>query len=216
MFVSLRMIALPADRRHEAEAFASALRVASAALPGGGRSIVEPGRAGLSFNAGDVVWRMEFPTEAAAAAAPLSEQWRASVAPLLEGTQVSGVGYQSIRKGLRPGGAGIWRALVFRVWPHGFPQAAAELEAALLMMPRYIGTIRSWGLSAVATCEGPKAFTHVWEQEFDSAEGFTGEYMNHPIHWGLVDSWFDADCPQYIVDPALAQPVIAIDGPVIA
>jgi hypothetical protein len=30
------------------------------------------------------------------------------------------------------------------------------------------------------------------EQEFDSLEGQTGEYMNHPIHWGLVDAIFDA------------------------
>jgi hypothetical protein len=70
-------------------------------------------------------------------------------------------------------------------------------------------------LSAVATVEGPKIFTHVWEQEFDSIDGFTGEYMQHPLHWGLIDSYFDAEYPHYVADPYLVQVVGEIDGPII-
>src|SRR6266404_5431757 len=93
--------------------------------------------------------------------------------------------------------------------------AARGIESELLLFPKYIGTIRSWALSSVATVEGPKTFTHVWEQEFASIDGFTGEYMQHPLHWGLVDSYFDSEFPHYVVDPFLIQMVGEIDGPVI-
>ena len=78
-----------------------------------------------------------------------------------------------------------------------------------------ISTIRSWALSTVSTSDGAKDFTHVWEQEFDAIEGLTGEYMDHPIHWGIVDSFFDAELPQYIVDPFLLQVVGKIERPII-
>jgi hypothetical protein len=163
------------------------------------------------INAGHVVWRATFATEADALATPLTPAWRAGVAPVLEGTQVSGVGYRVTRGAVRGSRPGIWRALVFRVMPHGFPQAAAELEAGLLLFPEHIPAIRSWALSPVSVVEGPKAYTHVWEQEFDSLEGLTRDYMQAPVHWGLVDAWFDAECPQYVVDPQLIQVIGEID-----
>jgi hypothetical protein len=156
-----------------------------------------------------------YATEIEALAAPFSGAWCQSVAPLLDGLWVDSVSYRLARKGVGTGTGGIWRELVFRVWPHGFPDEAQALERALLMMPRHVAAIRSWGLSTVGASNRSNGYTHVWEQEFESHEDFTGEYTDHPIHWDLVDSWFDADCPQYIVDPMLAQPVIALDRPVI-
>jgi hypothetical protein len=216
MFVSLRTLTLPAERAGEAANLAAQLRLAAAALPGASNSWAGPSDARLTLNAGHLAWRTEFASEKAAIEAPLSPEWQHGVVPLLVGTRGSALGYQVTRRGLRGSGAGIWRALVFRVWPQGYPEGVKQLEACLLLMPKYIGTIRSWALSTVQICEGPKAFTHVWEQEFDSAEGLTGEYMDHPIHWGVVDSFFDAELPQYIVDPHLLQIVGQIDGPVIA
>jgi len=61
-----------------------------------------------------------------------------------------------------------------------------------------------------------QTYTHVWEQEFDNLDGLTGEYMNHPVHWGLADAFFDAECPEYIVDPHLVQVVGAIDQTIMA
>lgn len=216
MFVSLRTLSLPADRADQGEAIAAALAQAAAALPGAGGSWAGLSDAKLTLNAGQIAWRTEFASEKAAIEAPLSAAWRSDVAPLLAGTQGSAVGYQVTRKGLRGDGPGIWRALVFRVMPQGFPKLMAELEAGLLLMPKYVSAIRSWALSAVQSSEGPKSFTHVWEQEFDGIDGLTGEYMDHPIHWGIVDGFFDAELPQYIVDPFLLQIVGRIDRPIIA
>jgi hypothetical protein len=216
VFVSLRMVALPPDREADRDAVVAAVRAAAVALPGLRSSWVAPVTAGVTINAGSLVWRATFGTEAEALAAPLTPAWRTGVAPALEGAQVSGVGYRVTRSAVRPAGPGIWRALVFRVMPHGFPETAAQLEAGLLLLPQHVPAIRSWALNPVSAVEGPKAYTHVWEQEFDSVEGLTGDYMRAPVHWGLVDSWFDADCPQYVVDPHVIQVVGDIDETVMA
>ncbi len=42
-------------------------------------------------------------------------------------------------------------------------------------------------------------WTHVWEQEFTGIDALLGQYMHHPVHWALVDRWFDAECPDRIV-----------------
>jgi hypothetical protein len=214
MFVSLRLIALPGGS--DREALAAALRAAAADLPGVGSSWIAPVLGEAAINAGDVVWRMTFASERDALSVTRHEAWRTRIAPLLAGAEVTALGYQVTRGDARPAGGGIWRALIFRVMPHGFPAGARELEDGLLLFPKYIPAIRSWALSAVSTVEGPKAFTHVWEQEFDSLRGLTGDYMEHPIHWGLVDAWFDAEYPQYIVDPGLIQVVGEIDQSIMA
>ena len=211
MFIALRMITLPPGRDDEREALADALGKATAKLAGVRSCWVAPVSPVAVINAGHVVWRMAFATEREAMAAPLDPVWAAHIAPLLAQTQVTGIGYQITRSAVRPAGAGIWRALVFRVMPKGYPDGAKALEAGLLLLPKHMGVIRSWALSEVACTEGPKAYTHVWEQEFDSLDGLTGEYMAHPVHWGLADAFFDAECPEYIVDPQLIQVVGAID-----
>jgi hypothetical protein len=40
--------------------------------------------------------------------------------------------------------------------------------------------------------------------------------MMHPVHWGLVDGWFDPECPQRIVDPFLIHAAFDIRQGVIA
>ena len=210
MFVSLRMIALPPGREAEREALADSLRVAAGRLAGVRSCWIAPVSRVAVINAGHIVWRMTFASEAAALAVTLDPAW-ADVAALLEGAGGSHVGYRVTQGAVNPAGAGIWRALVFRVMPQGFPDGVRALEAALLLMPRHVRAIRSWALSPVSVCEGAKAYTHVWEQEFDSLDGLTGEYMTHPVHWGIADAFFDAECPEYIVDPQLVQVVGAID-----
>ena len=211
MFVSLRLITLPSGRETQSAALAARLQEAAAAIPGLCSSWASPVSPVAVINAGHVVWRITFASEREAIAAALSPAWRDTVLALLDGTQVTHVGYRTGRSSVVPAGSGIWRALVFRVMPHGFPEGAKVLEQSLLMMPAHMTSIRSWALSPVALCEGPKAFTHVWEQEFDRLDGLTGEYMTHPIHWGHVDAFFDAECPEYIVDPQLIQVVGRID-----
>lgn len=42
-----------------------------------------------------------------------------------------------------------------------------------------------------------------------------GDYMKHGVHWGLIDGWFDIECPQRMVDLALVPSVGNIDRSVI-
>lgn len=216
MFVSLRIITLPASRDADRDHLAAELRAAASGLPGVRSCWIAPVLRTTMTNTGHVVWRMTFETEAAAQLTGLDPIWRARVAPLLADAQVTAVGYRVTRSKVRPAGRGIWRVLLFRVMPHGFPEQARALEDALLLMPEYVSSIRSWALSAVATVEGPKIYTHVWEQEFETLDGLTVDYMSHPVHWGLVDAWYDAEFPQYIVDPALAQVVGEIDATILS
>lgn len=206
MFVSLRIITLPQERVAERNALIVQLREAAADLAAAASTWIAPVLDTAVINAGHIVWRTEFKTEAAALAVTLDPAW-SRIAPVLDGAVVNAVGYNVTRSSVRPAGPGIWRALIFRLFPAAFPQAAAELEAATLLLPKYIPAIRSWALSQVSTVEGPKDFTYVWEQEFDSLSGLTGDYMVHPVHWGFVDAWFDAECPNYVVDPHLIQVV---------
>jgi Stress responsive A/B Barrel Domain len=216
MFAVLRIITLPSDRGSEADNVVATLSRAGPGLPGVAGSWAAPVSPVAVINAGDVVWRTAFRSESDALAAPLAPMWRAEVAPALEGARVTAVGYRVTRMGPGPDAPGIWRALVLRVMPHGFPGPARQLEAELLLFPKYVTAIRSWALSPIAFVEGPKAFTHVWEQEYDDLEGLTGEYMTHPIHWGLVDRFFDAESPAYIVDPQLVQVVGRIEGTILS
>jgi hypothetical protein len=39
----------------------------------------------------------------------------------------------------------------------------------------------------------------VFEQLFTDADGLMGPYLMHPIHWAVVDRWFDPECPDVIV-----------------
>ena len=45
----------------------------------------------------------------------------------------------------------------------------------------------------------------MWEQEYADVSGLEVDYMMHPYHWGLVDGWFDPECPQRIVDLRVAH-----------
>ncbi len=211
MFVALRLITLPQAQILQRDAQLAELRLGAAALKGVASSWIAPALDGVAINAGHIVWRMVFATEREAMAIRQDPAWGRAIAPLLAVTEVTSVGYRVTRSAVRLAGPGIWRALIFRVMPEGFPAHAHAIEAGLMMMPKYVSSIRSWALSPVALVEGPKAFTHVWEQEFDDVSGLTGEYMTHPIHWGVVDSWFDAECPNYMVDPQLIQVAVEID-----
>ncbi len=216
MFVALYDITLAPQQAADSATLLPRLQAAMATLPDIRQYWLNQTLPALTANAGQLVARLVFDSERAAQLAEASREWREGIAPLCAGCLVNRVGYYSTRKALRGSGAGIWRALLVRVVPNVPRDSVRAFEADLLLMPDYVGSIRSWGLGEVSSHSGPKAFTHVWEQEFDSAEGFTGEYMHHPVHWGIVDSWFDAETENYIVDPLMAQLVAPIDGPVIS
>lgn len=213
--VSLRVVTLPEARAGEAAALAPLLAERAAALPGvqGGWAAVSP--AG-TINAGHLVLRLTHPSEGEAIRLPITPGWAEAIAPLLDGALVETIGFRPAHARLRRRGPGVWRALVFGLLPGARPEQVAALEAALLRMPAHVAAIRGWSLSPVAFCEGPKRYGLVWEQEFDDLAGLTGPYMTDPVHWAHVDAWFDADHPDYIVDPQLIHVHAAISRSILS
>ena len=99
----------------------------------------------------------------------------------------------------------VKRTLFLRVLPGTPPEVVERFERDMLGMPRHIGAILNWALSRTDTALCPTGWTHVWEQEFRDSAGLERDYMLSPYHWGLIDGWFDPECPQRIVDTRLAH-----------
>lgn len=95
---------------------------------------------------------------------------------------------------------GLKRTLLLRVLPETPSEVVAQFERDILGMPEHIDGIRNWAFSRVDPSQCPTSWTHVWEQEYLEQSGFEADYMMHPYHWGVVDGWFDPECPQRIVD----------------
>ena len=99
----------------------------------------------------------------------------------------------------------VKRTLFLRVLPGTPPDVVERFERDTMGMPRYIDAIRNWAFSRADPELQPTPWTHVWEQEFQEVRGLEEDYMLSPYHWGLVDGWFDPECPQRIVDTHLAH-----------
>jgi hypothetical protein len=112
-------------------------------------------------------------------------------------------------------GSRVKRTVLFRVRPGTPAEVQKQLEADLVAMPRYISTIRSWALSRVDQATSPSPWTHVWEQEFGSIAGLSGEHTTNPHDWAGADRWFDQENPDAIVEPRLAQWLYQATGPVL-
>lgn len=147
---------------------------------------------------GDYTWDL-----AGASAAVLLDRLAAPLRALV--TEHDEIALEPIAGGLRaPGIANpIKRTLLLRVRSGAPAAAVGEFERALLAMPDHIGAIRNWCLSRARGSR--KDWTHVWEQDFAELSGLTDDYMNHPIHWSVVDPWFHPEDPCCVVDPALAH-----------
>jgi hypothetical protein len=130
--------------------------------------------------------------------------------PFLEGgvvERLDAVGFEPQESGIAEPTIGrcVKRTLLLRVLPDAPPRAVASFERDVRRMPEQIGSIRNWALSRTDPALVPTAWTHVWEQEFRDVSGLEVDYMTHPYHWGVVDAWFDPECPQCVVHPQLAH-----------
>lgn len=115
-----------------------------------------------------------------------------------------------------PGLRGVKRTLLLRVRPGADPVRVASFERALVAMPEHIAAIRNWALHRSDPALHPTRWTHVWEQEYADAAGLERDYMSHPYHWGVVDGFFDPECPQRVVEPELAHVYYAAERSVLA
>ncbi|MEU4314007.1 Dabb family protein [Nocardia sp. NPDC024068] len=195
MYEITRLIHLAPDTGPTAiETLRSALR---AAVGPARCALVEPTLPGVR-NGGDLLLRASFtePDASRAAADLLAE-----VCDRVEVLRVDGADHGRGVGGIaEPRRAGtVHRTLLLRADPATPPPVLAEFEADLLRMPGHIPTIRAWQLSRADRSIGSAQWTHIWEQEFTDLDGLSGAYLTHPVHWGLVDRWFDPECPECIV-----------------
>lgn len=179
---------------------------------GASRALVSPTLPG-TINGGDLIVRLRFPDAAT---------WRRGRDGITDALaaagaeRVHGAEYGAGQAGRRPGelgGSGVYRALLLRVASEAAPDVVQSFERDLLRMPAFVPGMRAWQLSRVEAVEGPCAWTHVWEQEFDDLEALTGPYMNHPVHWAVVDRWFDPECPNAIVRDRVCHTYCELGSP---
>ncbi len=173
-----------------------------------------------ALNGGQVMWRLVFATEQQIWDAHASTAWQQGIMPSLSPAAGASVDWMIYRAdhfdtGRSQGQTGLWRCLCMAVDDGTPAPQIRQFERDLLEMPGLVGAIRNWTLGAVVASGGRRRWTHVWEQEFVDVTGLEGEYMVHPVHWGLVDGWFDPECPQRIVDPMLIHAAMDIKGAVI-
>jgi hypothetical protein len=102
--------------------------------------------------------------------------------------------------------------------PAASPAAVRAFERDTSAMTRYIPAIRNSSLSRVQEVHNPlgPVWTHVWEQEFTALADLTGPYMQHAYHWALVDTWFDPQAPNRIVDSTLIHAACALRRSILA
>jgi len=161
--------------------------------------LVEPTLPG-SRNGGDILIHLRFDsrrewlTVAGSFADALSE-------PAI--TRINGVSYPGIMT--RSGDGTVYRTLLLRVSPETRADIVTHFEDDLRSMTRFIPAIRAWQLSRVDEAIGESQWTHVFEQEFSDVDGLMGPYLMHPIHWAVVDRWFDPECPNAIVRDRLCH-----------
>lgn len=156
------------------------------------------------INGGDLIMHLQFEDEAA---------WQAARGAVDAGLHhgaiehFHGAEYVSGTEGRSgaTGKNGVYRALLIRVAPHTSEDAIERFESDLLKMPGHISSIAAWRLSRVSAATGATSacdeapWTHVWEQEFTDLASLQTQYLDHPIHWGVVDRWFDPECTEVIV-----------------
>jgi hypothetical protein len=169
---------------------------AAARQTGAVRHLVEPTLSG-SRNGGDVLVHLRFPGK---------QQWLTAAERFgrdLDDAAITGSNgaeYAGTPSRLADRTEGtVYRTLLLRVAPGTEPTTVARFEDDLRLMTRYVPTISAWQLSRAEHPVGTSGWTHVFEQEFTSVDGLMGPYLMHPIHWAVVDRWFDPETTDVIV-----------------
>ena len=184
---------------------------AAAARSGAHRRLAELTDPG-SRNGGDILLHLRFAEQS---------DWRTAeseIAATLSDpaiTRINGATYRG-EPTRADGPATVYRTLLLRVPPDTPAEQLARFEAELRSMPRYVNTIGSWQLSRVEHAIGTSDWTHVFEQEFTDTAGLMGPYLMHPIHWAVVDRWFDPETTDVIIRDRVCHSFCALDRPVLS
>jgi hypothetical protein len=130
-------------------------------------------------------------------------------------TRINGAAYHGMPTPNGDGKGTVYRTLLLRVSPDTDAGTLARFEDELSSIPRYVRAINTWQLSRVDDAIGTSPWTHVFEQEFCDVDGLMGPYLMHPIHWAVVDRWFDPECPEVIIRDRVCHSFCAITDPVL-
>jgi Stress responsive A/B Barrel Domain len=174
-------------------------------------SMVEPTLPG-SRNGGDVLVHLRFNDRS---------EWLSAAddfAAVLQDpaiTWVNGATYSGSPTRNDSGAGTVYRALLLRVLPDTDTDAVARFEAELVSIPRYVPAIKAWQLSRVDDAIGTSQWTHVFEQQFSDVDGLMGPYLMHPIHWAVVDRWFDPESPEVIIRDRVCHSFCHCDAAVV-
>jgi hypothetical protein len=191
MYSVTRLLDVAAEHRN---CILNSVRAAAEAT-GARHRLVEPTLPGVR-NGGDILVHLRFDSR---------DRWLAVAADFAAAlqdpaiTHVNGATYPGAPTPNGGGSGTVYRALLLRVLPETDTTSIERFEAELSSMPRYIPTIRAWQLSRVDDPIGASPWTHVFEQEFSDIDALMGPYLMHPIHWAVVDRWFDPECPDVII-----------------
>jgi Stress responsive A/B Barrel Domain len=173
--------------------------------------IVEPTLAGAR-NGGDILVHLRFDSE---------DQWRVAerdFAAILDDaaiTRVNGACYSGVPFRESSATGTVYRTLLLRVLPGTDIDTVARFEEELRLMPQYVNTITAWQLSRVDKPVGTSRWTHVFEQEFTDVDGLMGPYLMHPVHWAVVDRWFDPECPEVIIRDRVCHSFCTMPSPIL-
>ena len=165
-----------------------------------------------SRNGGDILLHLRFPdADRWSGHAPRFDELLADTAI----TRVNGACYQGTPVSTGQPGT-VYRTLLLRVAPGTDAETVARFESELAAMPRYVRSIRAWQLSRVTEAVGATPWTHVFEQEFTDVAGLMGPYLMHPIHWAVVDRWFDPETTEVIVRDWVCHSFCVSPAPVLS
>lgn len=163
------------------------------------------------INGGDLIVRLRYSTK---------DRWLEvrdrfdSVLADLPTVRLDGAEYTPGPDGRRQdyrGDGAVYRALLLRA-EDAPAEDLARFAADTLSMPRYVSSMLAWRLTEIDRSLGPTEWTHVWEQEYRDLSGLLGEYMLHPVHWAVVDRWFDPEFPRHVVHEKICHTFCAMDG----
>ncbi len=192
MFSVTRLVDVPADSR--ARVRDSLMQVANSHGPR--HALVTPTSPG-SRNGGDLLVHLRFEHEDDGRAASTGIDAALADASV---TRVNGADYPGTPTIITDRSRGtVYRTLLLRVESDVDDATVSRFEDDLRLLPRYVSSIAAWQLSRPVHTVGAAAWTHVFEQEFSDTDGLMGPYLMHPIHWTVVDQWFDPECPNVIV-----------------
>jgi hypothetical protein len=208
MYSIVRLIDVATDDRDRMLDTLRTVAAATAPL----RCVVQPTLPG-SRNGGDILMHLRFATrdDLHCAATTLADVLTDASVGRVNGAEYEGT---PVRCGEKPGT--VYRTLLLRVEPGTDESRISLFEHELSTMARYLPSIRAWQLSTVSAAVGSSAWTHVFEQEFADVDALLGPYLMHPIHWSVVDRWFDPETTDVIIRDRICHSFCSMVGPVLS